>query len=89
MTHPKIGLLILQPTPFCNINCSYCYLPNRDVRARMSPDVFVKILDRLTESDFIGEKISFVWHAGEPPCRSAITLNCSRRSSCSHPSWEE
>lgn len=32
----------------------------------MSPDVFAKVLDRLTESDFVGEKISLVWHAGEP-----------------------
>ncbi len=66
MIHPKIGLLILQPTPFCNINCSYCYLPNRDVKKRMSPEVFAKTLERLTESNFVGEKISFVWHAGEP-----------------------
>ena len=29
-------LLILQPTPFCNIACDYCYLPDRDSTARMS-----------------------------------------------------
>jgi uncharacterized protein len=66
MLDAKIGLLILQPTPFCNINCSYCYLPNRDVKERMSADTFAKILERLTESSFVGEKVSFVWHAGEP-----------------------
>lgn len=66
MIDAKIGLLILQPTPFCNINCSYCYLPNRNVKERMSPETFTKILERLVESNFVGDKISFVWHAGEP-----------------------
>ena len=28
-------LLVLQPTPFCNINCDYCYLPNRTDTRRM------------------------------------------------------
>lgn len=66
MSEAKIKLLILQPTPFCNINCSYCYLPNRDVKERMSADTFDKVLERLAESNFVGDKISFVWHAGEP-----------------------
>ena len=22
--------IVLQPTPFCNIQCKYCYLPQRD-----------------------------------------------------------
>ena len=26
---PVIETLVVQPTPFCNIACSYCYLPNR------------------------------------------------------------
>lgn len=62
----KISLLILQPTPFCNINCSYCYLPNRNLTKRMSAETFTKILKRLDESDLVGEKLSLVWHAGEP-----------------------
>jgi uncharacterized protein len=66
MIDAKIRLLILQPTPFCNINCSYCYLPNRNVKERMSTDTFTKILERLVESNFVGDHISFVWHAGEP-----------------------
>src|SRR5271165_1465056 len=28
ISRPYLDLLILQPTPFCNINCDYCYLPN-------------------------------------------------------------
>jgi len=33
---PRLRLLVLQPTPFCNIDCSYCYLSDRQSRARMS-----------------------------------------------------
>src|SRR6516164_2795074 len=33
-----LELLVLQPTPFCNINCSYCYLPDRQSTRRMTPD---------------------------------------------------
>ena len=31
----RTWLLILQPTPFCNIACDYCYLPDRNSSARM------------------------------------------------------
>jgi uncharacterized protein len=27
---PQIGMVVVQPTAFCNINCTYCYLPDRD-----------------------------------------------------------
>ena len=31
-TRPVIETIVVQPTPFCNIDCSYCYLPNRNDR---------------------------------------------------------
>jgi len=30
---PRIELLVVQPTPFCNIDCRYCYLPDRNSKA--------------------------------------------------------
>jgi uncharacterized protein len=42
-------LLIIQGTPFCNIDCSYCYLPHRDHRARLSLDLLHRLVDRLVE----------------------------------------
>ena len=33
---PVIETLVIQPTPFCNIECTYCYLPNRRDRSVMS-----------------------------------------------------
>jgi uncharacterized protein len=62
----KIALLVLQPTPFCNINCKYCYLPNRDDRSRMSFATLRSALSRAAEADRVGDSLSIVWHAGEP-----------------------
>ncbi len=61
-----ISLLILQPTPFCNIDCRYCYLPSRNEHRLMSQEVLVKIFDKVFGSGRIGPRITVVWHAGEP-----------------------
>ena len=62
----KVKLLVLQATPFCNIDCSYCYLPNRTSTARMTLPVIEATIDNLIESDLLGERLSIAWHAGEP-----------------------
>jgi uncharacterized protein len=59
-------LLILQPTPFCNIACDYCYLPDRNSTARMSIATVRKAMERLCEDGLAGSDLSVVWHAGEP-----------------------
>jgi uncharacterized protein len=61
-----LGLLILQPTPFCNINCDYCYLPNRLNASRMSVEVVGRSVDLAVSSGLVGNHLSIVWHAGEP-----------------------
>lgn len=66
---PEVGpvrLLILQPTSFCNIDCSYCYVPNRNVKGLMAIEILAKVLDRLVEEQMLGTRCSVVWHAGEP-----------------------
>jgi uncharacterized protein len=62
----KTRLLILQPTPFCNIDCDYCYLPDRDSTARMSLATMRRAAERLLDDDLVGERLTVVWHAGEP-----------------------
>jgi uncharacterized protein len=61
-----VDLLILQPTPFCNIDCDYCYLPERTVRTRMRPEVARAAAERVREAGLVGPSLSVVWHAGEP-----------------------
>jgi hypothetical protein len=56
---PRLRLLVLQPTPFCNIDCSYCYLPHRTSRARMSLATLDLVCQRVFESarlDFASSK---------------------------------
>ena len=61
-----LDLLIIQPTPFCNINCSYCYLKDRLNAARISVETVEQICDRVLEGNLVGDRLTIVWHAGEP-----------------------
>lgn len=62
----RTRLLVLQPTPFCNIRCTYCYLPDRDDRSRMSMAVVHHAVQRLVDDGLLGNQLTVVWHAGEP-----------------------
>ncbi len=61
-----VDLLVIQPTPFCNINCTYCYLPNRDNPNKININIIGRIIDRLIEDKILNNNLSIVWHAGEP-----------------------
>lgn len=63
---PRIELLIVQPTPFCNINCAYCYLPNRTSRTVVSEQTLIKLFSQVFASGWVKGGVSIVWHAGEP-----------------------
>jgi uncharacterized protein len=62
----RLRLLVLQPTPFCNIDCSYCYLSNRGSAARMSLATLDLACRRVFESAFLGRELQVAWHGGEP-----------------------
>lgn len=62
----QTGLLVIQPTPFCNIDCSYCYLPHRSDKKRMTLEAAERIFERLFRFPTIKETVDLVWHAGEP-----------------------
>lgn len=62
----RTQLLVLQPTPFCNIDCSYCYLPQRDDRSRMDINTARLAARRLREDGLLTDELTVVWHAGEP-----------------------
>jgi uncharacterized protein len=62
----RLRLLVLQPTPFCNIDCSYCYLTNRGSAERMSLATLDLACRRVFESAFLGRELEVAWHGGEP-----------------------
>jgi uncharacterized protein len=61
-----LQLLVVQPTPYCNLDCDYCYLPSRDDRQRLSMEILDAALDRVLESPYVGGDFTLLWHAGEP-----------------------
>lgn len=63
---PAPDLVIIQPTPFCNINCDYCYLPNKDDRGQLSIDDLSIIINRIINYFDLNNGLDIVWHAGEP-----------------------
>lgn len=63
---PCIELLVIQPTPFCNIDCTYCYLSGRSNKRIMSAEVLERLFQRVFESPFVSDYLTVVWHAGEP-----------------------
>jgi len=63
---PLLETLVVQPTPFCNINCSYCYLPQRDVTSVIEQSVVTTLFEKVFASGWTGEGLTVIWHAGEP-----------------------
>ena len=61
-----VELLIFQGTPFCNIDCSYCYLPDRANRSRISLETIATTCRRLARDGLVADNPEVLWHAGEP-----------------------
>ena len=66
MSRAHTSLLIIQPTSFCNIDCSYCYLHDRKIKKRMSLDTVQATIENVSSSGLLQGKLTVVWHAGEP-----------------------
>src|SRR5260370_12379493 len=64
MRRPR--LIVLQPTPYCNIRCTYCYLGNRDDRRLMSNAVIEANPQKIFTNLDADASPTVVWHAGEP-----------------------
>jgi uncharacterized protein len=62
----RVQLLILQSTPFCNLDCRYCYLPDRDTTARMSLRVVEAAVRNVVRNGLLRDRLCIVWHSGEP-----------------------
>src|SRR3974377_1564749 len=58
---PSIELLVIQPTPFCNIDCRYCYLPERNSKAVVARQTLHNLFSQVFASGWIGDCLSVVW----------------------------
>ncbi len=63
---PQIQLLVVQPTPFCNIDCRYCYLPDRANKSVVAEETLINLFTQVFASGWVDGGFSVVWHAGEP-----------------------
>ena len=62
----RVELIVLQSTTFCNIDCGYCYLPDRDKNEKMAINVIERLFFSLVEKNLLSNKFCVTWHAGEP-----------------------
>jgi uncharacterized protein len=63
---PLLETVVVQPTPFCNINCRYCYLPDRNDKTIMAQGTVAALFEKVFSSGWLGEGLTIIWHAGEP-----------------------
>jgi uncharacterized protein len=61
-----LDTVVVQPTPFCNINCSYCYLPDRNVKTVIEQSTIESLFTKVFASDWTSGGLTVIWHAGEP-----------------------
>jgi uncharacterized protein len=63
-----LELLVIQPTALCNLDCTYCYVPDR-LDSRRLPISLLETLLRAVRCSRITEEqkeLRILWHAGEP-----------------------
>lgn len=61
-----LELLVIQPTPFCNIDCSYCYLPDRRNTRKITLETLEQTFAWAFRSGLVRQPFTLLWHAGEP-----------------------
>lgn len=57
--------LVMQPTTLCNLDCAYCYLPDRKRQALM-PATVAEACARSITTQLNRFPVDVVWHGGEP-----------------------
>jgi uncharacterized protein len=55
-----------QPCPYCNLDCDYCYLPDRGDRSQLSLELLEAAVERVLDSPYFEGQFTLLWHAGEP-----------------------
>jgi len=62
----RTRLVVIQATPFCNVNCRYCYLPDKSSTKRIDDQTLKRTFALLLAEPSHSDPVSIVWHAGEP-----------------------
>ena len=62
-----IGLVVVQSTSLCNLDCSYCYLPDRQKKRVFDLDLLPLLMQRILESPYAGRNLPW---CGMPGSRS-------------------
>ncbi len=63
---PEISMVVVQPTGFCNIDCTYCYLPDRSDKHVIEQSTITKLFSEVFGSGWSDSQMIVLWHAGEP-----------------------
>lgn len=61
-----VGLLTAQAASFCNLDCAYCYLPERGRRDRFDLGLLPVLFANLRASGLLEDELDWSWHVGEP-----------------------
>jgi uncharacterized protein len=59
-------LIVLQPTTLCNLDCDYCFLPNRKDSNTLSMTDLEAIFRNISHDRLLGKTAAVCWHLGEP-----------------------
>lgn len=70
----KPRTIVLQPTSMCPLACTYCYLPERDLKQEMSTTTARTTASGIHASWSSSGPIEIVWHGGEPLAIGRIKL---------------
>ncbi len=62
----KPHLLVFQASSLCNLDCTYCYVPNRRDKSVMSEATLRASLRLLLSRCTSEDSVRILWHAGEP-----------------------
>lgn len=58
--------LVVQGTPYCNLDCGYCYLPDRSARSYLEISTTRRLAQIIAASGLLEGQVDIRWHAGEP-----------------------
>src|SRR5580765_7496746 len=58
-------LVVFHPTPYCNLDCTYCWAPDKNDQSKMALSVVEKTLENVFHNPSM-EQVDFCWLTGEP-----------------------